>query len=312
MRKKFLKVKKILKEEGLKKLLILSFRYVRNKTSRLFHPYSEIIFYPYAVAKLKTFKFRDLESLVDFACNFCFGIIKPTQVKEEILELLKILQQHKPKYILEIGTASGGTLFLFCQVAHPEAKIISIDLAGGKFGGGYPKWKIPLYKSFAKDNQKIYLIRGDSHKWSTLKKVEAILDGERLDFLFIDGDHTYKGVKRDFEMYSKLVKRESNSTSRYSLSSTHTRVPSGKVLEGNKRKVQNKRNYIFSKSNLGRHWNNIYINGIVAFHDIVPGSKENVGGVPIFWREIKNNFQYKEIVDNWGQNGYGIGVIYNS
>jgi predicted O-methyltransferase YrrM len=33
------------------------------------------------------------------------------------------------------------------------------------------------------------------------------LKGRKLDFLLIDGDHTYYGVKKDFEMYSKLVKK---------------------------------------------------------------------------------------------------------
>jgi len=32
------------------------------------------------------------------------------------------------------------------------------------------------------------------------------LKGRPVDFLFIDGDHTYAGVKSDFEFYSQLVR----------------------------------------------------------------------------------------------------------
>lgn len=49
--------------------------------------------------------------------------------------------------------------------------------------------------------------------------------------------------------------------------------------------------------------------GIVALHDIVPGAEEAVGGVPTFWEEIKNKYQYKELVRAWNQGGFGIGVI---
>jgi len=130
-------------------------------------------------------------------------------------------------------------------------------LPGGRFGGGYPEWRIPLYESFAIHNQRVYLIRGDSHANSTLKKVKEILDEQGLSFLFIDGDHTYEGVKKDFEMYSNLVG------------------------EG----------------------------GIIAFHDIVPGPAESVGGVPSFWNEIKYDFDHVELVKDWKQRGCGIGVI---
>jgi predicted O-methyltransferase YrrM len=156
-------------------------------------------------------KFRDsvrnidnIYDSLDFAFSFqAFRVsIKPAQVKYEIAKLLEIVVELKPKVVLEIGTAGGGTLFLFTRVADPEAKIISIDLLGG-----YPRWKIPLYKSFSKEKQKIYLLRRDSHDPQTLEEVKRILGNEEVDFLFIDGDHTYEGVKRDFEMYSPLMRK---------------------------------------------------------------------------------------------------------
>lgn len=126
--------------------------------------------------------------------------IKPSQIREEVAELLEVLAKHRPKAILEIGTKRGGFLLLVSKIADPNAVIISVDLPGS-----YPAWRIPLYKSFVKHSQRIHLLRADSHDISTLRKVKEILGGTPLDFLFIDGD-TYEGVRRDFEMYSPLVK----------------------------------------------------------------------------------------------------------
>lgn len=218
---------------------------------------------PYAIRRIKQIK--DWREALDFAFSNSLTakllFIKPIQIKWEIAQLLDMLDKIKPRTILEIGTAMGGTLFLFTRVASRDATIISVDLPSG-----YPKLRVPLYKSFALDGQKIYLIRRDSHDPHTLEEVERILGGERLDFLFIDGDHSYEGVKRDFEMYSPLVRK----------------------------------------------------GGIIAFHDIVPDyytrygirAASYTGGVPKFWREIRDAYRHSEIVRDWGQDGYGIGVIY--
>lgn len=47
-------------------------------------------------------------------------------------------------------------------------------------------------------------ILGDTHDPETKKKLEKRLAGKPINILFIDGGHTYKDAKRDFEMYSPL------------------------------------------------------------------------------------------------------------
>jgi predicted O-methyltransferase YrrM len=111
----------------------------------------------------------------------------------------------KPAVIVEIGTAAGGNLFLFTRVAAEDALIVSIDLPAGRFGGGYPRWRIPLYRAFARPNQNVHLLRSDSHAQETVAKLSAILGRRKIDFLFIDGDHTYQGVSQDFELYHPFV-----------------------------------------------------------------------------------------------------------
>ncbi len=167
----------------------------------------EFLIPPYALLKLRKMNRQyNLDDLVDFCLYGVEGLIKPLQVRNEILELLRILSETKPKVVIEIGTAQGGTLFLFCRVASQDATIISIDLPGGSFGGGYPWWRIPLYKAFRSPKQELHLIRADSHCKATLEQVSQILNGKKVDFLFIDGDHSHDGVRMDFEMFSPLVK----------------------------------------------------------------------------------------------------------
>jgi predicted O-methyltransferase YrrM len=132
--------------------------------------------------------------------------IKPIQIKEEIIEFLNYITKIKVNIVLEIGTANGGTFFLFSRIANRSAELLSIDCYPSSNCRGYPDYKIPLYRSFACSNQKVHLLRANSHDPKTLESIKRILEGKKIDLIFIDGDHSYDGVKKDFKMYFPLVR----------------------------------------------------------------------------------------------------------
>jgi len=121
-------------------------------------------------------------------------------------ELTEALQYAKDKkVIVEIGSAAGGTVWAWCQVAAPDATIISIDLPDGIGGGQHSHLAAQRAESFKKADQTVHMIRGDSHSERTKMRLLELLDGRKIDFLFIDGDHTYDGVRQDWEMYGELA-----------------------------------------------------------------------------------------------------------
>ena len=54
---------------------------------------------------------------------------------------------------------------------------------------------------------KLHLIPSQSQNPQTLKKVKDIFNQTLIDFLFIDGDHSYLGVKTDYKMYGPMVRK---------------------------------------------------------------------------------------------------------
>lgn len=123
----------------------------------------------------------------------------------ELERLVALVREHQPRTVVEIGTDTGGTLFAWSRAAHPEALLVSIDLPGGLFGGGYSRRDARRFRQFAREGQKIHTLRRDSHDPKTVRRLERLLAGRSIDFLLIDGDHSYEGVKRDWELYEPFV-----------------------------------------------------------------------------------------------------------
>jgi len=122
-----------------------------------------------------------------------------TQRWTELVGLVHLVRQLRPTAVVEIGMGDGGTMALWAQIAPPEAHLIGLDI---KILSGVDG----LIRSKLRAGQKLSLIEADSHADSTKQKVLDSLAGSKIDFLFIDGDHGYEGVKLDFESFSPLVR----------------------------------------------------------------------------------------------------------
>ncbi|MDX1810558.1 MAG: class I SAM-dependent methyltransferase [Gammaproteobacteria bacterium] len=146
---------------------------------------------------------RDINEIVDTGVNLgTRGLFKVNSVQKrsEILSLVEHVKSLVPENILEIGTYNGGTLFMWANLA--KRKVVTCDLRN-------PLHRAELYKRFPSDASdcQVVTLEGDSHDAKFKDKVYTEFDGEKVDFLFIDGDHTEAGVEADFNSYKDLVRK---------------------------------------------------------------------------------------------------------
>lgn len=127
--------------------------------------------------------------------------LKALQLRPEFEEFTRFVAGREPETVLEIGLFLGGTLYVWARALGTTEHLVSVD---------QPVWnelvhrrRSKIYSGFSSRAQ-IDIHYGNSHAERTYTEISERFE-ERVDFLFIDGDHTYEGVKQDFEMYRRLV-----------------------------------------------------------------------------------------------------------
>jgi predicted O-methyltransferase YrrM len=165
----------------------------------------------HAIRRLRWLERRLPDAEVRFAVPFVFRgrghfRLRIVQEPREILALYRAVRAQGPRCVVELGTALGGTLYLWAQAATDDAVLASIDLPQGPFGGGYPACRMPFYQAFARAEQRLHLLRRDSRDPATAADLVARLGGRPVDFLFIDADHSYDGVLENARLYGPLVR----------------------------------------------------------------------------------------------------------
>jgi len=111
------------------------------------------------------------------------------QVYEEYLNLIYWVKGFNPQNILEIGSR-GFSFFILSQFS--TGKKVAVDIENLE-----ERFKMGMY------NQDWRFFHGDSQTTEMRDAVKEFCP--KFDLIFIDGDHSYKGVETDFNLYKELL-----------------------------------------------------------------------------------------------------------
>lgn len=111
------------------------------------------------------------------------------QTREDEAKFRKFIQEENPNTVLEIGTANGVSALL---ASYECQEVITIDIIP------FPIAEV-LWHIFRKRDKIHSFIVNKPEKIELIKNLD-------FDFAFIDGDHSFEGVKTDFEAVSKCGK----------------------------------------------------------------------------------------------------------
>ncbi len=117
---------------------------------------------------------------------------------QELSWLYNIIERLKLKNGLEIGVACGASLLIWERLG---GLVVGIDNDGQNKAYGMLERLIEIG-----EKKNVKLILGSSDDPEIIKKAKEYFPDRTVDFLFIDGWHSYEAVKQDYINYSLMVR----------------------------------------------------------------------------------------------------------
>ncbi len=128
---------------------------------------------------------------------------KLAQAPKELAGLAGLLREIGATSFLEIGSRHGDTLFELAVLVPSLTRFLAVDLPGGRWGRRGSDRNLDraawILRRMGKEAEVFY---GRSLDSAIVEQAKA---GAPWDFVLIDADHTYKGVKSDWEVYGPLA-----------------------------------------------------------------------------------------------------------
>lgn len=132
------------------------------------------------------------------------------QYQEEIQPFIQLLHDEGCTSYLEIGCRYGDTWHAVGMSLPKGSRLVGVDLPGARSGmiskrghRGSHAYLMRAAEDLCKHGYDAHIIIGNSHERKIVKEVAAFTP---FDAVFIDGDHTPKGLREDLANYGPMAR----------------------------------------------------------------------------------------------------------
>lgn len=122
------------------------------------------------------------------------------QLPQDLFALQEIIFRTRPRFIVEVGVAWGGSLLFYSTLMEALGgdRVIGVDIY-------VPDDLKRRIGSFGRLSERIDWIVGSSVDRSTIDQVKAIVGEAREVMVVLDSNHTHDHVLKELRIYSPLV-----------------------------------------------------------------------------------------------------------
>ena len=139
-----------------------------------------------------------------YTYNFRWTGIPIIKFPNDILALQEIIWKVKPDIIIETGIAHGGSIIFsatMLELIGKDGLVIGVDIDIRKHN------RLEIEKS--KFYKRVKMFEGSSVSKKIIKQIKSFIRPKSKVMVFLDSNHTYQHVKKEIEIYSKLVTKNS-------------------------------------------------------------------------------------------------------
>jgi cephalosporin hydroxylase len=122
------------------------------------------------------------------------------QLPQDMFALQEIIFKTRPRFIIELGVAWGGSLLFYSTLMEVLGgeRIIGVDIY-------VPEDLKERLASHGKLSERLILINGSSVEQNSLSQVKSIVGNCREVMVVLDSYHTHDHVLKELHLYSPLV-----------------------------------------------------------------------------------------------------------